>query len=187
MPAAAGEALNIGVVGASISAGQGVIEGAHNIYPFRLKDMMNSARRPGYGTVNVFNGAVAGTVSMFMSVCVKNHVPEDVDIVLVEYAVNDNPGLEFDHDQRKGFERLLRKLLNYPKKPAVVMINSFAWQACGGDYFGNAESAFLEYATYYGLPVVSLKAAVHELMVQGVTGFWVNTTRGQWANDRPEL
>jgi hypothetical protein len=184
---AAGEALNIGVVGASISAGQGVIEGAHNIYPYRLKDMMNSAKRPGSGTVKVFNGAVAGTVSMFMSVCVKNHVPEDVDIVLVEYAVNDQPGLEFEHDQRKGFERLLRKLLNYPKKPAVIMMNSYAWMSSGGDYFGNAESAFLEYGTYYGLPVVSLKAAVHELMATGVKGFWVNTTRGAWAMEQPEL
>jgi hypothetical protein len=66
------------VVGASISAGQGVLEGPVNIYPYRLKDMMNSAKRPGYGKVNVYNGSVAGTVSMFMSVCVKNHVPETV-------------------------------------------------------------------------------------------------------------
>ena len=51
--------------------------------------------------------------------------------MLVEYAVNDQPGMEFEGDQRKGFERLLRKLLNYPKKPAVILVNSFAYMHTG--------------------------------------------------------
>jgi hypothetical protein len=54
-----------------------------------------------------------------------------VDAVLVEYAVNDQPGVDFEGDQRKGFERLLRKLLNYPKKPAVILVNSFAYLQSG--------------------------------------------------------
>ena len=37
----------------------------------------------------VHNGAVPGTTSSYMSLCTRVHVPEDADIVLVEYAVND--------------------------------------------------------------------------------------------------
>ncbi len=38
-----------------------------------------------------------------------------------------------------------------------------------------------------GLPTVSLKAAAHLKMVQGQDGFWVNTTRGQWAAENQAL
>ena len=31
------------------------------------------------------NGAVAGTISSYMSVCHNIHIPKDVDIVFVEY------------------------------------------------------------------------------------------------------
>ena len=31
------------------------------------------------------NGAVPGTVSSYLSVCLKMHIPKDADIVFVEY------------------------------------------------------------------------------------------------------
>jgi hypothetical protein len=107
------------------------------------------------------NGAVAGTLSRFMSLCHSDHLPDDVDAVVVEYSINDMPGMvrdldrglgsrrndiscdapavrpahcceqpaspparqpasqDFDSDQRRGFERLLRKLLGYPKRSAA--------------------------------------------------------------------
>jgi hypothetical protein len=67
----------------------------------------------------------------------------------------------FFTDIRKGFERLLRKLLNYPLHPAVVMLQNYQWVPSSGKYWTNAESAFYEYATYYGIPQVSVKAACH--------------------------
>jgi hypothetical protein len=42
--------------------------------------------------VEVTNGAVPGTVSMFMSVCLQSHVPLDADLVVVDYGANDPPG-----------------------------------------------------------------------------------------------
>ncbi len=54
-----------------------------------------------------------------------------VDIVFVEYAVNDNyrPSTDWDREDRRAFERLLRKLLNLPQRPAVVMVQMYAAKA----------------------------------------------------------
>lgn len=43
----------------------------------------------GYKRVKVSNGAVPGTSSQYMSTCHRVHVPQNVDIVFLEYAVND--------------------------------------------------------------------------------------------------
>jgi hypothetical protein len=36
-----------------------------------------------------------------------------------------------------------------------------------GLYYGNAEMDYADFASYYGLPLLSLKAAVHQRMVAG--------------------
>jgi hypothetical protein len=94
---------------------------------YRAIKMLNATRKPGYGHISVANGAVPGTVSTYMSVCVKSHVPLDADVVLVEYAVNDAFNAPVDSDLRRSFERLIRKLLNFPNRPAVVLVNSFMY------------------------------------------------------------
>ncbi len=52
---------------------------------------------------------------------------QEADIIIVEYAGNDNI-LEnpqpFENNVRRPFERLLRKLLSYPKQPAIVLLNT---------------------------------------------------------------
>ncbi len=64
------------------------MDNAANGYPNRIGDMLRSSF-PNAGKVEVVNGAVPGTVSMFMSVCLKAHVPQDVDLVIVDYSAND--------------------------------------------------------------------------------------------------
>lgn len=47
--------------------------------------------------------------------------------MLVEYALNDeftHSDVKFDNAIRRAFERLIRKLLNYPNKPAVILMNA---------------------------------------------------------------
>ncbi|GLC45541.1 hypothetical protein PLESTM_001747400 [Pleodorina starrii] len=108
------------------------------------------------------NGAVPGTQSSYMSSCLNHHLPPGVDLVLVEYAANDSPVPKwtFADPGRRALERLIRKLLRLPSKPAVVLVNMFAIAAAHGNYLHSAERDFSELATYYGLPSVSLKAAV---------------------------
>ncbi|GFR51316.1 hypothetical protein Agub_g13681 [Astrephomene gubernaculifera] len=109
-----------------------------------------------------FNGAVPGTQSGYMSSCMHHHLPPEVDVVLVEYAVNDSPAPSamFWDPSRRAFERLLRKLQRLPSQPAVLLVNMFAYTAAHGKYWHSAERDFNELATYYGLPSVSLRAAV---------------------------
>jgi hypothetical protein len=174
----------MGVIGASVSAGQGVPDHASDVYPYRFADMISSSKKAGSGLVNVHNGAIAGTVSQYMSVCLGSHVPSDVDLVVVEYAINDPYNAEHDTDMRKAFERLLRKLLNLPKKPAVILLLNYNWNTAQGVYYkGTAEADFLTYATFYSLPALSVRAAVHELLENNVDGFISKGTRAK----SPEL
>ncbi len=54
--------------------------------------------------------------------------------MLVEYAVNDRyaPSKDWQDEERRAFERLVRKLLRLPRSPAVVLVNMFAFQSTGG-------------------------------------------------------
>ncbi len=57
------------------------------------------------------------------------------------------------------------------RKPAVVLLHSFKWlQGAGldGDYTrASSERDFHEFAKYYGLPEISVKAAAWNLMRTG--------------------
>ena len=51
------------------------------------------------------------------SMCHNIHVPQDADVVIVEYSLNDGGEIYpvYDNPTRRPFERLLRKLLSYPQ------------------------------------------------------------------------
>lgn len=57
------------------------------------------------------------------------HIPLESDLVFIEYAINDASTWQhpMDHASRRSFERLLRKLLTYPNRPAIVLLNGFSW------------------------------------------------------------
>jgi hypothetical protein len=45
---------------------------------------------------------------------------------------------------RYAFERLLRKVLNLPNKPAVVILNWYGYRLSDGEYWSTAEDGFGE-------------------------------------------
>ncbi|GLC57261.1 hypothetical protein PLESTB_001205200 [Pleodorina starrii] len=108
------------------------------------------------------NGAIPGTESAYTSSCLHHHLLPDPDLVFIDYAVNDLPTATWGQagPSRRAFERLVRKVLNLPSRPAVVLVNMYAMGPGKGKYWYSAERDFSEFATYYGLPSVSLKAAV---------------------------
>jgi hypothetical protein len=57
--------------------------------------------------------------------------------------------LQLTSPERASFERLLRKLLRYPKQPAVVLLNSVKWFESGWDRAANGE-LIPRHGLYYG-------------------------------------
>ncbi|KAG2432625.1 hypothetical protein HXX76_008965 [Chlamydomonas incerta] len=151
---------------------------------------------PGWNasTVRVINAACPATSSGYMNLCLKEYLLDAAppDLVLLEYAINDPPFPQpaFENEPRKSLELLLRKLLLLPGRPAVALLNGYRWQGqftlpgptkreALGVYYSNAEPEYFEFATYYGLQLLSLKAAVYHQMVAGVRSFRTDLTRAE--------
>lgn len=64
------------------------------------------------------------------------HAPPSSDIIFVEYALNDpaNASPPMDNNARRSYERLIRKLLLYPNRPAVVLYHAFRWFIVGDNF-----------------------------------------------------
>ncbi len=93
----------------------------------------------------------SGQLYFLPGACLCRHLPRSIDVVLVEFAANDDaqprwePQLE--SKERRAFERLLRKLLSLPSRPAVVLVNAYHWhrqQASPGVFWKTAENDYLQ-------------------------------------------
>jgi DNA polymerase alpha subunit B len=108
-----GDNLTVVFLGGSITAGQGAVDG--KAFPFWAEEILLDAMG---NRVRIHNGAVPGTLSAYMSVCHNVHAPrEAADIVFIDYTINDpsESTPPMDNMMRRPFERLLRKILNYPR------------------------------------------------------------------------
>lgn len=94
------------------------------------------------------------------------------------YAMNDpepNHRLGMNCPARRAFERLLRQLLRYPRRPAVALLQSYSYfwhrkqEPQHGYYWAGPERELNEIGGYYRLPVLSesVKACCYHLMRQG--------------------
>ena len=95
--------------------GQGASERGKTDYVSRIRTWANGT----FGAaLAVVNGAVPATPSTYFALCNQAHVPAEADIVVVELNINDGPQPGGPH--RRAHERLLRKLLQYKNRPAVL-------------------------------------------------------------------
>ncbi|EFJ44198.1 hypothetical protein VOLCADRAFT_106525 [Volvox carteri f. nagariensis] len=81
----------------------------------------------GYPSVNITarNGAVPATQASYMVMCLDQWVDPDVDLVFVEYILNN--GIDdrvFNNPVVQVMERLIRRLMDLPGKPAVVLMQA---------------------------------------------------------------
>lgn len=83
---AAGEALTVVALGGSISAGHGVHDPGNGwvsrVFTW-LQETFPSAKH------NLLNRAIPATTSGYISACMPELVPEDTDLVIVEFTYND--------------------------------------------------------------------------------------------------
>ncbi|KAG2493702.1 hypothetical protein HYH03_008216 [Edaphochlamys debaryana] len=180
-----GANLTIGVVGGSISAGQGASDAPS--YPYWTRIILQALLPGGKERVNVVNGAMSGTTSQYMSTCVNLHVPATADIVIVEYAINDEemPMPHMNNQVRRPYERLIRKLLNYPRRPAVILLHAYRWFGDAppgairptGQFWTSSERQHGEFGLYYGLPQLSVKSCCYHHMLKGAAPYNVSRVR----------
>lgn len=66
--------------------------------------------------IEITNGAVGGTITTYLETCFTEHIDEDVDVVVIEMAINDER-LEI---LARSYENLIRAVLELPNKPAIL-------------------------------------------------------------------
>jgi hypothetical protein len=85
----------------------------------QIFDFLNTTFPSNSSTPNRFvNGAQGGLGSDYFAGCWKEHLGEDVDLVLVELGINDQREI----DAMRYYELLIRGLLEMPSKPAVMNV-----------------------------------------------------------------
>jgi hypothetical protein len=114
----AGRPVTLAVLGGSISAGSTL--GVHHrngawLWHGRLFQWIN--RTWPHAGHRWFNGAVPASTPAYIDGCLDFHLPRSADLVLIEYTLNTLDWREY--------ERLLRRALAYPRRPAILLISTF--------------------------------------------------------------
>ncbi|KAG2485763.1 hypothetical protein HYH03_015477 [Edaphochlamys debaryana] len=168
--------LKVGAVGGSITWGEGTSDKSrHAWFSVVSRFLVDSFPR---ANITCRNGAVPATPSAFMVMCLEHSVDPDVDLVFVEYLIND--GLDerlFDSPVVRSMERLIRRLLRLPGRPAVVLMQTpFRHMTVETPdrrpFHETMEEAEGALALYYDVQTLSLRAALWRLAVtQAREGF----------------
>lgn len=114
----AGKPVVVGVVGGSISFGQGASDRDTTSWVARIFNWIRTTYPHANHTL--VNGAVPATPSAYMALCWRYYVPRQPDLMIVEYNVNDGAERSTNAPIRRAHERLLRSLLSLPSSPAVI-------------------------------------------------------------------
>ncbi|OCF32112.1 hypothetical protein I316_06268 [Kwoniella heveanensis BCC8398] len=181
-----GNGFTVGALGGSVSIGHGLKRGMgyhesayselnmhrvvfdHLDALFPAKNGRQIGREGTKRGANTFvNGAVPAIGSDYFAMCFGHHIPEQVDLVLVD--MGERSSLERGAE---SYEMLLRHLLALPNKPAVINLQVFALMfqtiATGGDIHQGISS-------YYDVPTVSLRNLLLPIILQnssyGITYF----------------
>lgn len=154
--AAAGEELTIGFLGGSITQGSLATEPG-NTYAFRVYqwfvDTFPDAK------FHYVNGGIGGTDSFYgVSRAVTDLLMYQPDFVVVDFSVNDTK-LPF---RKETYEGILRKLLTWPSRPAVVLLNNIYY-----DSGLTAEEDHVEVGDHYGVPHVSIRDSIYKDLKAG--------------------
>ena len=115
--------VTVAALGGSISAGSTyTVRNSNHLYHRSVATALRGfGSRGGYLSVSLHNGALPATGPSFFEHCMASQLPAAPDLVLVEFTVN------LDH-QPAAFERLIRKLLELPRRPAIVVVSMHAWR-----------------------------------------------------------
>lgn len=196
-----GQPVKYAVVGSSVATGRGssFMDGAwvHLIHKWLeltyspCADLRPGANfqmtDPGYiashhmcpqSTITYIDLAVYASSPLYGEKCMASKIPQDVDLVLVEFGINDfyytqemmeickDPAYQMSTTERRALERLYRKVLNLPSKPALLLFEPYSWNRLSNNnqHFGPLPEDFhVIFAQYYGnIQVISARNALYQ-------------------------
>lgn len=144
-----GEEICVAAIGGSITAGGLQTKDAKNRYIARVADWFT--RTFPKAKVRFVNAGIGGTNSLYGAMRVQRDVlSKKPDLVIVEYAVNDNHPVPMFWS---SYEGVLRQILREPQQPALVQM--FFMQRKGE----NAQETQHMLGRHYNLPMVSFRDA----------------------------
>ncbi len=144
-----GEEICVAAIGGSITAGGLQTKDPKNRYIARVADWFT--RNFPKAKVRFVNAGIGGTNSLYGSMRVQRDVlSKKPDLVIVEYAVNDNHPVPMFWG---SYEGVLRQILREPQQPALVQL--FFMQRKGE----NAQEKQHMLGRHYDLPMVSFRDA----------------------------
>ena len=147
-----GKEVTLAYIGGSITQGAGAIPIHTKCYAYQSCQLFQK-RFAAQDNVRLIKAGVGGTPSELGMIRFDRDVlrgEEQPDLVVIEFAVND------EGDETKGdcYESLVRKVLNLPWKPAVVLLFS----VFANDW--NLQDRLSVVGKCYDLPMVSIMDAV---------------------------
>lgn len=171
--AAKGEELTIGFLGGSITQGSlassDALTYAYQVYKWWC-DTFKEA------TFHYVNGGIGGTTSHFgVSRAYEDMLMYQPDVVVVDFSVNDDA----DEFFQETYEGVIRKLLSFGTKPAVLVLNNVYY-----DTGENAQKFHNAVADYYHVPHVSILDTVYQRMKAGEFTREELTSDGLHPNDK---
>lgn len=144
-----GEEICVAALGGSITAGGMQTKDPKNRYIARVADWFTQTFPKA--KVRFVNAGIGGTNSLYGAMRVQRDVlSKKPDLVIVEYAVNDNHPVPMFWG---SYEGVLRQILREPQQPAVVEL--FFMQRKGE----NAQETQHMLGRHYNLPMVSFRDA----------------------------
>lgn len=156
--AAQGKELNIAFFGGSITQGSlassDELTYAYKVYEW-WKNNFPEAK------FHYINGGIGGTTSYFgVARAVDDLLMYNPDVVVVDFSVNDDT--ENSTLFTETFEGLIRRILNWQSKPAVIVLNNVFY-----DTGVNMQEYHNKVADHYGVPHVSIKDTIYPLVKSG--------------------
>ena len=154
--AANGEELTIAFFGGSITQGS-LADKPEEMYARRVFSWWEKTFPQA--TFHYVNGGIGGTTSHYgVSRVVADLLMYQPDFVVVDFSVND----ELDTFFQETYEGLLRKILSWDSKPAVLLLNNVFY-----DSGKTAQDLHNEIGDYYRVPHVSIKETIYADMKAG--------------------
>ncbi|GAA5893688.1 hypothetical protein JCM8208_000859 [Rhodotorula glutinis] len=163
--AMAGLPVTIGVLGGSVSSCHGLdATQAHplgnpvgpNCYPHRIFSWLNDVFP--HPANELTNGALRRTGTSYFGFCSEMHLPDRVDLVIVEFDTEDPA----EKTSLSTTDLLIRSLLLRPDQPAVIMLGHFSPQIQGEHGYAGPEMWHSSVAQFYDVVHVSVKGLLYE-------------------------